>query len=61
MLEDLGMDTTSTTQHEAVFTVSESGPRPASGEIPGGHCKNLFLKGQEGRALAGGLPGRRMS
>ncbi len=44
-LEDLGIKTT-TTQHEAVFTVEQA--RALRGEIPGGHCKNLFLKDKKG-------------
>ncbi len=44
-LEDLGIET-STTQHEAVFTVEQA--RALRGEIPGGHCKNLFLKDKKG-------------
>ncbi len=44
-LEDLGINT-STTQHEAVFTVEQA--RALRGEIPGGHCKNLFLKDKKG-------------
>lgn len=44
-LDDLGIKT-STTQHEAVFTVEQA--RALRGEIPGGHCKNLFLKDKKG-------------
>ncbi|MDP4822655.1 MAG: prolyl-tRNA synthetase associated domain-containing protein [Aestuariivirgaceae bacterium] len=33
---------TQTRDHAAVFTVEEA--RHLRGEIPGGHCKNLFLK-----------------
>jgi Ala-tRNA(Pro) deacylase len=44
-LEGLGIKT-STTQHEAVFTVEQA--RALRGEIPGGHCKNLFLKDKKG-------------
>jgi Ala-tRNA(Pro) deacylase len=40
-LDQLGIHTT-TTDHEAVFTVAESERLHA--EIPGGHTKNLFLK-----------------
>ncbi len=36
----------STTEHEAVFTVEQA--RALRGEIPGGHCKNLFLKDKKG-------------
>lgn len=35
-----------TTTHQAVFTVEES--RQLYGDIPGGHCKNLFLKDEKG-------------
>ena len=35
-----------TTQHEPVFTVEQA--RALRGEIPGGHCKNLFLKDKKG-------------
>ncbi len=44
-LTDLGINTT-TTEHEAVFTVEQA--RALRGEIPGGHCKNLFLKDKKG-------------
>ena len=44
-LSDLGINTT-TTEHEAVFTVEQA--RALRGEIPGGHCKNLFLKDKKG-------------
>ena len=44
-LTDLGINTT-TTRHEAVFTVEQA--RALRGEIPGGHCKNLFLKDKKG-------------
>ncbi len=44
-LTDLGIKT-ATTQHEAVFTVEQA--RALRGEIPGGHCKNLFLKDKKG-------------
>jgi len=44
-LASLGIKTT-TTQHEAVFTVEQA--RALRGEIPGGHCKNLFLKDKKG-------------
>lgn len=44
-LTDLGINTT-TTGHEAVFTVEQA--RALRGEIPGGHCKNLFLKDKKG-------------
>jgi Ala-tRNA(Pro) deacylase len=39
--KDLGIETT-TTDHAPVFTVEEA--RALRGQIPGGHCKNLFLK-----------------
>ena len=42
---ELGIDT-DTTWHEAVFTVEDS--RRLRGEIPGGHCKSLFLKDKKG-------------
>jgi len=35
-----------THEHTAVFTVEEA--RAQRGEIPGGHCKNLFLKDDKG-------------
>ncbi len=44
-LTDLGIKT-ETTEHEAVFTVEQA--RALRGEIPGGHCKNLFLKDKKG-------------
>ncbi len=44
-LEELGIDT-ATTWHEPVFTVEQS--RRLRGEIPGGHCKTLFLKDKKG-------------
>lgn len=40
-LDGLGI-TTQTRDHAAVFTVEEA--QHLRGEIPGGHCKNLFLK-----------------
>ena len=40
-LEHLGI-TTQTKDHAPVFTVEEA--RALRGVIPGGHCKNLFLK-----------------
>lgn len=39
--DELGI-VTSTTEHPPLHTVEES--RALRGEIPGGHCKNLFLK-----------------
>ena len=44
--ETLGIET-KTQQHEAAFTVEEA--RHLRGEIPGGHCKNLFLKDKKGK------------
>lgn len=41
----LGIQTT-TRQHAPVYTVDEA--RALRGEIPGGHCKNLFLKDDKG-------------
>jgi len=40
----LGIET-ETREHEPVFTVEEA--RALRGEIPGGHCKNLFLKDEK--------------
>jgi Ala-tRNA(Pro) deacylase len=37
---------TETREHPPVFTVEEA--RTLRGEIPGGHCKNLFLKDEKG-------------
>ncbi|WP_137388620.1 prolyl-tRNA synthetase associated domain-containing protein [Rhodoligotrophos defluvii] len=37
---------THTTEHPPVFTVDEA--RALRGSIPGGHCKNLFLKDKKG-------------
>ena len=44
-LESLGIETR-TRNHAPVFTVEEA--RALRGEIPGGHCKNLFLKDDKG-------------
>jgi Ala-tRNA(Pro) deacylase len=44
-LEALGVET-ATKDHAPVFTVEEA--RALRGEIPGGHCKNLFLKDARG-------------
>jgi len=44
-LTDLGINA-GTTEHKAVFTVEQA--RALRGEIPGGHCKNLFLKDKKG-------------
>ena len=35
-----------TREHAPVFTVEEA--QALRGEIPGGHCKNLFLKDEKG-------------
>lgn len=40
-LQELGVEST-THRHPAVFTVEES--RLLRGQLPGGHCKSLFLK-----------------
>jgi Ala-tRNA(Pro) deacylase len=44
-LDALGI-ATRTVDHAPVFTVEEA--RALRGEIPGGHCKNLFLKDDKG-------------
>lgn len=44
-LAGLGIET-KTVDHAAVFTVEES--QALCGELPGGHIKNLFLKGKKG-------------
>lgn len=44
-LAGLGISIT-TKRHDAVFTVEQA--RELRGEIPGGHCKNLFLKDKKG-------------
>jgi Ala-tRNA(Pro) deacylase len=44
-LETLGIETV-TRDHPPVFTVEEA--RALRGTIPGGHCKNLFLKDDKG-------------
>jgi Ala-tRNA(Pro) deacylase len=44
-LVSLGIATT-TVDHIPVFTVEEA--RRVHGNIPGGHCKNLFLKDEKG-------------
>ena len=44
-LNELGIETT-TRHHAPVYTVEEA--RALRGEIPGGHCKNLFLKDDKG-------------
>ena len=43
--KELGIETT-TRDHAPVYTVEEA--RALRGEIPGGHCKNLFLKDDKG-------------
>ncbi len=45
-LDRLGIET-KTIRHPAVFTVEEA--RSLRGELPGGHCKSLFLKDKKGR------------
>lgn len=44
-LDELGIET-ATHDHPPVFTVEES--RRLRGNLPGGHCKNLFLKDKKG-------------
>jgi Ala-tRNA(Pro) deacylase len=44
-LESLGIHTT-TVDHAPVFTVEEA--KQVHGQIPGGHCKNLFCKDEKG-------------
>ncbi len=44
-LSALGIET-KTKDHAPVYTVEEA--RALRGEIPGGHCKNLFLKDDKG-------------
>ena len=45
-MRDLGIETTTHT-HPPVFTVEEA--KRHCGHLPGGHCKNLFLKDKKGR------------
>ncbi len=45
-LRELGIETKSW-DHDPVFTVDEA--KALRGEIPGGHCKNLFLKDKKGQ------------
>jgi len=45
-LEALGIST-QTSDHAPAFTVEEA--KALRGEIPGGHCKNLFLKDKKGQ------------
>ena len=47
-LRSLAIETT-TYEHEAVFTVSESGK--IKEDMPGGHSKNLFLKDKKGNLI----------
>jgi Ala-tRNA(Pro) deacylase len=44
-LDQLGIATT-TVEHEPLFTVEQS--KALRGDLPGGHCKNLFLKDKKG-------------
>ena len=44
-LNSLGIET-ATRDHAPVFTVDDA--RALRGDIPGGHCKNLFLKDDKG-------------
>lgn len=44
-LDQLGIVTT-TVEHEPLFTVEQS--KALRGDLPGGHCKNLFLKDKKG-------------
>ena len=45
MLDALGIETT-THSHAPVFTVNEN--RETRGELPGAHCKSLFLRDKKG-------------
>jgi Ala-tRNA(Pro) deacylase len=45
-LADLGIEAT-TVDHPPVFTVEQA--REHTAHLPGGHCKNLFLKDKKGR------------
>ncbi len=45
-LRELGIETTTVT-HPAVFTVDEA--KQLRGELPGAHCKSLFLRNKKGR------------
>ncbi len=56
-LEDLAIETT-TTDHPAVHTVEES--RALRGDLPGRHCKNLFLKDKKGRLWLVSTPDNRV-
>ncbi len=44
--DELGIETT-THHHPPLFTVEES--KRLRGDLPGGHCKSLFLKDKKGR------------
>ena len=44
-LAELGVETT-TKRHPPVYTVAES--KALRGDLPGGHCKSLFLKDKKG-------------
>jgi Ala-tRNA(Pro) deacylase len=44
-LQALGIET-KTVEHPPVFTVEEA--QKVHGDVPGGHCKNLFLKDEKG-------------
>ena len=48
LLDELGIAST-TVEHEAVFTVAQSGDLRAT--IPGAHTKNLFLTDKDGRMV----------
>jgi len=45
-LDELGIETTTHT-HPPLFTVEES--KRLRGDLPGGHCKSLFLKDKKGQ------------
>lgn len=45
-LDDLGIST-STVTHPPLFTVADS--KAMRGKLPGGHCKNLFLRNKRGQ------------
>ncbi|PLX38475.1 MAG: DNA-binding protein [Hyphomicrobiales bacterium] len=47
-LAELGIET-KTIEHPPLFTVEES--QSLRGEIPGAHCKNLFVKDKKGRVF----------
>lgn len=52
-LKDLGIEAR-TTDHPPVFTVEES--KALRGDLPGVHCKNLFLKDKKGQLWLVVLP-----